>query len=65
MVCCATDGVCDEDEEGRARARVPQGVGNDELEGNDEEDDPLCQWLVSHELCHLKTAKMSFASERY
>jgi hypothetical protein len=48
MVCCAPDGVCEEDEEKRARVGRPQHVGNEELEGNDEEDDPLCQWLMSH-----------------
>lgn len=65
MICCAADSVCEEDEEGRVRVGGPQGVGNNELEGNDEEDDPLCQWLVSHQLRHLKFTKMSITSERY
>jgi len=54
MVCCTADGVCEEDEEGRTQAGGPQRAGNGELEGNDEEDDPLCQWFVSHQLCDLK-----------
>lgn len=54
MVCCAADGICKEDEEGRAWVGRPQRVGDKELESDDEENDPLCQWFVSHELCHLR-----------
>jgi hypothetical protein len=62
MVCCAADGICEEDKEGRARVGGPQRVGDSELEGDDKEDDPLCQRLVSHEFRNLKVAKMSGVS---
>lgn len=58
MVCCAADGICEEDEEGRERVGRPQRAGDKELESDDEEDNPLCQWLVSHQLRHLKFTKM-------
>jgi len=62
MVCSAADGIREEDEEGRARVRRPQREGDEELESDDGEDDPLCQWLVTHQLRHLKFIKISIVS---
>lgn len=57
MVCCTADGIREEDEEERARVGRPQREGDEELESDNEEDDPLCEWLVSHQLRHLRFIK--------
>lgn len=62
MVCCAAHSISEEDEEGRARVGRPQREGEEELESDDGEDNPLCEWFVSHQLCHLKFIEISIVS---